>query len=200
MWQNLPVSVYPAKVSDRCRSLENVGVVANASAAGKSASFVCGSFASVSVRIDDTSGSIEEARYRTNGCGFMMAAADVLASWLRHTKLTDLHGLTTSELMNAVSTELGEFPADRIHCVEVVLEALRDALRIYRDRRIEEFRGEEALICTCFGVSEATVISVIAGGAIQTVDEVAEICRAGAGCGSCRMLVQDLIDARIESV
>ena len=200
MWQNLPVSVYPAKVNDRCRSLENVGVVADASAAGTSASFVCGSFASLSLRIDDDAGSIEEVRFRTNGCGFMMAGVDVVSSWLQGIALTDLHGLNDSELMMVLNAKLGDIPADRIHCVEVVIEALRDALRVYRDRRIEEYRGEEALICTCFGVSEATVMSVIAEGAVCEVDEVAKLCRAGAGCGSCRMLVQDLIDARSESV
>jgi NifU-like protein len=68
----------------------------------------------------------------------------------------------------------------------------------YRARRIEEFQGEKALICTCFGVSEETIIGAIAENGFTEVEQVSKAYRAGSGCGSCRFLIQELIDMRDE--
>jgi NifU-like protein len=71
---------------------------------------------------------------------------------------------------------------------------LRLGLADYRTYAIEEFRGERALICTCFGVSEESVQRYIEAEMPETVAEVTAACRAGGGCGSCRMLIQEMID------
>lgn len=195
IWQNHSVTFYPPKVRSRYSSPENAGVAAAANAEGTSASFTCGSFASVSLCIDDDSGSIEDARFRTNGCGYMIAAADALCDTLRGSRIVDLHGLRDMELTGAICDAIGAFPLGRGHCSEIVFEALRAAMAAYRRHRIEEFQGEKALICTCFGVSEETVRSTIADNHATEIDEVSALCRAGSGCGSCRMLIGELIDA-----
>jgi NifU-like protein len=163
---------------------------------GASASLVCGAYATLSVRVEPKSGSIDTASFRTNGCGFMIAAADVLCDWLANKSLAELHGLNDHELLGVVSGELGEFSSHRSHCATTVFEALRAAMSAYRAKRIEEFQGEKALICTCFGVSEETVVSAIDESDLTEVDEVSDLCRAGSGCGSCRFLIQALIDSR----
>ena len=161
---------------------------------GTSASFVCGSFVRVSLRVG-IDGTIEDACFTTNGCGFMIAASDVVTQRLRGKALTDLHGLNDVELSLMVDEEIGLFPRERVDCSSVVFEALRKALSEYRATRVREFKGEEALICTCFGVTEETIVDVIAANHLTRVDEVSNVCRAGAGCGSCRMLIEELIDA-----
>jgi NifU-like protein len=125
----------------------------------------------------------------------MTAAADVICGWLRNKQLGELHGLPESELQELIERELGSYPAARQQCADVVLDALRAAMAAYRQDRINEFRGETALICTCFGVSEETVLNSIAACGLTDVDEVSRVCRAGSGCGSCRMLIQELIDS-----
>jgi len=82
----------------------------------------------------------------------------------------------------------------RQHCFDLALEAFRSALADHRNRTIEEFRGEKALICTCFGVTEETIVGVIEAGA-SDVSQVSAACNAGLGCGSCQMLIRELIDA-----
>lgn len=126
----------------------------------------------------------------------MVAAGDVLSEWVSRRPLAELHGLNDDELLGAVSMALGSFPGERVQCAEVACDALREAMADYRRRRIDEFRGDSALICTCFGVSEDTLVSTIAAQNIATVDEVMATCRAGSGCGSCRMMIQELIDMR----
>lgn len=43
----------------------------------------------------------------------------------------------------------------------------------------------DRLICHCMVISEREVLACIRAGA-RTVDDVAEACEAGSGCGSCR--------------
>ncbi len=126
----------------------------------------------------------------------MIAAGDALCDELKGKTLSDLHGLHDAELMDAISGELGAFPPDRVQCAGVVFEALRHAMSLHRARRIEEFQGEMALICTCFGVSEESIMSAISENALTEVEQVVETCRAGSGCGSCRFLIQELMDMR----
>jgi len=190
------VTLYPPVVNERLRSPSNAGAIQDAVARGTSASFVCGSFVELSLEIDDSS-LIGDVKFRTNGCGYMIAAADVLSEWLREKTLADLHGLAEAELMHVVFEKLCAFPADRVQCAEIAFQALRKAMAAYRERRVEEFQGEKALICTCFGVSEETIVTAISENSLSDVDQVVDLCRAGSGCGSCRMLIQELVDMRL---
>ena len=126
----------------------------------------------------------------------MVATADVISEWSREKSWTDLHGLNDAELHRVIVDKLGDFPSDREQCALVVFEALRKALFDYRASRIREFKGDEALICTCFGVTEETIVEAISSKGVTDVVQIATIYRAGSGCGSCRLLIQELIDAR----
>lgn len=88
---------YPRKIDARLQSLGHAGTVAGANATGTAASFECGSLVRLSLRIDFEDKRISEAKFRTNGCGYMIAAADVLAEQMVGRKLTELHGLTLCE-------------------------------------------------------------------------------------------------------
>ena len=193
--QNLRMAIYPKAINDRLASLVHAGSDDYAIRA-IDASFVCGSFVELSVRIDEDRGRIDRVRFRTNGCGFMTAAADVICEALEGKELSALHGLDGHELGALIETGLGKFPGDRAHCADVVFNALRKAMAIHRARRVEEFLGEKALICTCFGVSEELIEHVIDENRLTDVQQVVDRTRAGSGCGSCRFLIQELIDMR----
>ena len=153
VWHNRRVPIYPPTILDRMRSLRNARPVDDANAVASSVSFDCGSMITFSMRINKE-GVIDEARFASNGCGFMLAAADELADSLSGRALTDLHGLRDEDLR-------GDLPQQREECIDVVLESMHKALAAYREQKLTEYAGEAALICTCFGVSEETVISVI---------------------------------------
>jgi bacterioferritin-associated ferredoxin len=59
-------------------------------------------------------------------------------------------------------------------------------------RAIKDRTDVDRLICHCMVVSEREVLACIRAGA-QTVDDVAERCEAGSGCGSCRGGIEILI-------
>jgi NifU-like protein len=185
------VSFYPKQINERFQYPQNVGKAAKTNAVGTGASFVCGSFVRVFLEIDAATKEIRDAKYKTNGCGFAIAAAEVLTEKIVGRKLTEFHGLNHAELFSEIESE---FTENRQHCAEICFDALQTALADFRALQIEEFTGEKALICTCFGVSEETIESAIAKNHAETVEEVGAICNAGTGCGSCQFLIQELID------
>jgi NifU-like protein len=62
-------------------------------------------------------------------------------------------------------------------------------------RRVTDWAGDEALICTCFFVSERTIEREIQTRGLATVAEVTRACNAGGGCGSCHQLIQEILEA-----
>jgi NifU-like protein len=188
------MTFYPEKISRRFYAPQNVGKAEKANAVGMQASFVCGCMVRYFLEIDPQSKQICQAKFKTNGCGFMIAAADVLATVMRKKLLIELHGLDKNALWAKIEAELGVFPANRRHCLETCLEAMEEALADFRRFQLQEFTGEKALICTCFGVSEEEIEKVISENDLETVEEVGEFCLAGTGCGSCRLLIEEMLD------
>lgn len=160
-----------------------------------SATFVCGMFLRFFLRIDVSSKEVLEAKFQTNGCGYLIASADVLAERVVGKRLNKIHELDATVLQTEIENTLGEFPEHRKHCGELTSKALQNAFADFRTHQIEEFTGEKALICTCFGVSEETIENIIKQNALETVEGVTNACNAGGGCGSCQPLIQEIIDA-----
>jgi NAD(P)H-nitrite reductase large subunit len=71
---------------------------------------------------------------------------------------------------------------------------LHAALANYHNATREEWTGDEALICTCFCVSEKTIESAIQTRSLRTVEEVTLACHAGGGCHSCHPLITDILE------
>ncbi len=196
---------YPEQIRKRIAELQHMRPSVDSNALGAAANFTCGSFVRFSLSIDTQSQIVTAANFLSNGCGFMLAAADVLTETVVNQSLVDLRGLADAEKCEQIKKCLGEIPSDRRECVAVCIEALRSAFADLRARRIEEFQGEKALICTCFGVSEETIESaILEPGAIPTasltVEEITRATGAGGGCGSCRMLIQEMLDARLGNI
>jgi len=97
---------YPDKINALFSAPRAAGKVLKTNAVGAGASFVCGSFVRFFLEIDVQTKEIREARYKTNGCGFMIAAAEVLTEKIGGRRLTELHGLNHAELFDRIETEL----------------------------------------------------------------------------------------------
>ncbi len=83
---------------------------------------------------------------------------------------------------------------DRGDCAALACEALLTAISTYSDSVRDEWNGDEALICTCFGVSERTIELEIQEKHLRTIAEVTRACNAGAGCRSCNPLIEDILE------
>lgn len=184
------MSIYPESIARKARSPKFIGRSPDENGAGVAASFVCGSSIRFSLCVEPESKQIEQIRYETNGCGFVLAAAEDLTERNEGRKLTELSAIEGNSVA-PVDLDSNE----RQHCLDIVSDSFRAALADHRRRTIEEFKGETALICTCFGVSEDKILDAINNRQLRTVSSVSALCNAGSGCGSCQMLIQELIDS-----
>lgn len=186
------MSIYPAKIAEIIAKKSQDTIVNNGE--GRAVSFECGSMVVIWLQIDTVTKTIDEIEFSSNGCGYMLAAAQSLADEFKGRNLKDLHGADSDEISGVIESRTGELPVLRRQCLDTAIEAFRNAVADHRKRVVEEFRGEVALICSCFGIGEDRIIDVIRETDAVDPNDVANVCNAGNGCGSCRMLIQELID------
>jgi NifU-like protein len=177
--------------TDHFFSPMNVGDAAEPSFVGRAASFQCGATLRISLHIDDAQ-RITEAKFRAAGCSVLVASASLLTE--------EVIGKTTGEAaaIGQQSDELREklsaLPPERNECPALACEALIAAIRGYSDSARDDWEGDEALICTCFCVSERTIEREIRNHKLGTIAEVTRACSAGGGCRSCYPLIEDILE------
>ena len=178
-------------VSELFFNPRNVGEVEEPRFTGRSGSFQCGAILRVFLQIDESQ-RITEAKFKAAGCSVLVAAASLL--------IEEVRGKTTGEAaavaqnLDRLAGKLGTLPAARNECVLLACEALLSAIRNYSDSAREEWEGDEALICTCFCVSERTIEREIKENALRTIAQVTAACSAGGGCRSCYPLIEDILE------
>jgi NifU-like protein len=184
------MSYYPARINEHFLNPRNVGEVEGADAAGEAGSLACGALLRLSLKIDAGAQRITDAKFKATGCGFLIAGASALTETIKDLALS--RAATLDE--TAVTGWFSELPPERTQCAALCREALLSALANYHNAAREEWAGDEALICTCFGVSEKSIERVIHTHSLRTVEEVTRTCNAGGGCQSCRPLIEDILD------
>jgi NifU-like protein len=165
----------------------NVGDADEPSFTGRSASLSCGALIRFSIQVDEGP-SISQARFRAAGCDVLVGAASLLTERVQGMTTAEAAGIEPVTLSQQIGTE-------NVQCVELACNALVDAIREYSNAAREDWAGDEALICTCFFVSERTIEREIQTRGLTTVAEVTHVCNAGGGCGSCHQLIQEILEA-----
>ncbi len=168
----------------------NVGEAQEPNFVGRAASLECGAVLRISIHVDESQ-RIVDARFKGAGCSSLIAAASLLTEGVK--------GQTTGDA--AALVELADLLPDnsgRSECVALALEALISAIQHYSDSIREHWEGDEALICTCFGVSERRIETEIASKRLTTIAEVTHACNAGGGCRSCYPLIEELLGVKSE--
>lgn len=106
--------------------------------------------------------------------------------------MTTADAAAVGQMPEALSAQLDAAGSEK--CVEMACAALLDAVREYSNAARDDWAGDEALICTCFFVSERTIEREIQAHGLTTVSEVTRACNAGGGCGSCHQLIQEILE------
>lgn len=151
---------------------------------GRSVNFACGCLVVIAIDVDDD-GTIRDVACRSNGCGYIFAAAEKLRDRVLERN--------TSEVRDRLDTETSR--PERPECIRVVREAFDACLDTVRASRLDSYDGDSPLICSCFGVAEDDIFDALNAGTIATVEQLSEATRAGSGCGACRMVLTELLES-----
>lgn len=154
----------------------------------------CGCIVVAEAEVDE-SGQITGCDYRTNGCPFMIAAAEAACKAIAGSKLADFGGEPAVAIAAAIDSAIGRPPIGRANCGVAATEAFLKAFASLREKRLRESQSEMLLVCSCFGIAEGAIAAYARSNPDATLSDVIRDCRAGSGCGSCRPTILEILDA-----
>ncbi len=182
MWE------YTKKVKDFFLNPKNVGEIENPDATGEVGSILCGDALKLTLKVDDKTGKIEDAKFQTFGCASAIASSSVLTEMIKGMTLEEALKLTNQD----VADYLGGLPKEKMHCSVMAKEALEAAVANYKGER-KPVEKEEKIICQCFNVSEDKIRRVAIENHLTTVEEITNYTKAGGGCGACVPAIEAIL-------
>ncbi len=122
---------YSEKVLDHYENPRNVGSFNQAETSvgtGMVGAPACGDVMRLQIKVDDQ-GVIEEARFKTYGCGSAIASSSLLTEWVKGKTLEEAEQIKNSQ----IAEEL-ELPPVKVHCSVLAEDAIKAAISDYRTK------------------------------------------------------------------
>jgi|TARA_B110000238_G_C16074063_1_gene416242 nitrogen fixation NifU-like protein len=123
---------YSEKVIDHYENPRNVGKLDDSSknvGTGMVGAPACGDVMRLQIRVNDE-GIIEDAKFKTYGCGSAIASSSLLTEWVKGRTLDDAAQIRNTE----IAEELG-LPPVKIHCSVLAEDAIKAAVRDVREKQ-----------------------------------------------------------------
>ena len=123
---------YGKKVLDHYENPRNVGTLDKddkSVGTGMVGAPACGDVMKLQIKVNDN-GVIEDAKFKTYGCGSAIASSSLLTEWVK--------GRTLDEAAAIKNTELAEelaLPPVKIHCSVLAEDAIKAAVKDIRQKR-----------------------------------------------------------------
>ena len=122
---------YSDKVLDHYENPRNVGTFDKSDdqvGTGMVGAPACGDVMKLQIRVNDA-GIIEDARFKTYGCGSAIASSSLVTEWVK--------GKTLDEALTIRNTQIAEelaLPPVKIHCSILAEDAIKDAVEDYKNK------------------------------------------------------------------
>lgn len=124
---------YSEKVLDHYEHPRNVGSLDKHDphvGTGMVGAPACGDVMKLQIKVSDT-GIIEEARFKTYGCGSAIASSSLVTEWLKGKNLDQ-----ALEVKNTAIAEELALPPVKIHCSILAEDAIRAAVADYKAKQV----------------------------------------------------------------
>jgi nitrogen fixation NifU-like protein len=123
---------YSDKVIDHYENPRNVGSFAKDDptvGTGMVGAPACGDVMKLQIKVDDDTGIITDAKFKTYGCGSAIASSSLVTEWLKGKTLDEAGTIKNS----SIAEELA-LPPVKIHCSILAEDAIKAAVNDYRNR------------------------------------------------------------------
>lgn len=120
---------YSKKVLDHYENPRNVGTFDpndKSVGTGMVGAPACGDVMKLQIKVNDD-GVIEDAKFKTYGCGSAIASSSLLTQWVKGKSLEQ-----ASEIKNTDIAEELALPPVKIHCSVLAEDAIRSAIENYK--------------------------------------------------------------------
>ncbi len=111
----------PKNVGSMDKESENVGT-------GLVGAPACGDVMKLQIMVNDK-GVIEDAKFKTFGCGSAIASSSLITEWVKGKNLDEAHSIKNTEIANHLA-----LPPVKIHCSILAEDAIKAAIDDYKKK------------------------------------------------------------------
>lgn len=123
---------YSDKVIDHYENPRNVGSFEKDDptvGTGMVGAPACGDVMKLQIKVDDATGIITDAKFKTYGCGSAIASSSLVTEWVKGKTLDEAGTIKNSQIAEELA-----LPPVKIHCSILAEDAIKAAVKDYKER------------------------------------------------------------------
>ncbi|KAI4336150.1 hypothetical protein L6164_014715 [Bauhinia variegata] len=93
----------------------------------------CGDVMKLQIKVDEKTGKIVDARFKTFGCGSAIASSSVATEWVKGKQMEEVLSIKNTEIAKHLS-----LPPVKLHCSMLAEDAIKAAVKDYEAKRAKE--------------------------------------------------------------
>jgi nitrogen fixation NifU-like protein len=124
--------MYSNKVIDHYSNPRNVGALDRSDprvGTGMVGAPECGDVMKLQIRVNEETGVIEDAKFKTFGCGSAIASSSLATEWVKGKTIDEALSIRNVDIVNELS-----LPPVKIHCSVLAEDAIKAAINDYRKK------------------------------------------------------------------
>ncbi|HEY3593906.1 MAG TPA: Fe-S cluster assembly scaffold IscU, partial [Polyangiaceae bacterium] len=110
----------------------------------------CGDVMRLQIRVD-AEGVIQDARFKTFGCGSAIASSSLATEWIKGKKVEDAEAIKNVDIVNELN-----LPPVKIHCSVLAEDAIKSAIADFKQKRAARQALEQGASAAPSHAEEAT--------------------------------------------
>ncbi|KAK3137968.1 hypothetical protein QOZ80_5AG0362710 [Eleusine coracana subsp. coracana] len=133
--------VYHERVVDHYNNPRNVGTMDKDDpdvGTGLVGAPACGDVMKLQIRVDEASGKIVDARFKTFGCGSAIASSSVASEWVKGKQMEEVVAIKNSDIAKHLS-----LPPVKLHCSMLAEDAIKAAVKDYEAKKAKLAKADE---------------------------------------------------------
>ena len=124
---------YSDKVLDHYNNPRNVGSLDKSSedvGTGMVGAPECGDVMKLQIKVNPATGIIDEAKFKTFGCGSAIASSSLATEWLKGKTVDEALAIKNTDIVNELA-----LPPVKIHCSVLAEDAIKAAISDYKTKK-----------------------------------------------------------------